>query len=139
MAHITYATDQPAGVLSAADPSVAALFEQGDREGLIVNINSWDDDSSFVGSRVVNWDPYSALETTSGGSQSPALGLFHEMVHAFGDPRVPVYPLDNGYDDTEEYRVIANYETPLATELGESVRYDHRPTPTYRVPCSTCR
>jgi RHS repeat-associated protein len=125
--------------LSGADPDVAGWFDRADREGLIVNINSWDDDSSVVGSRTVDWDPHSALQTTDGGSQTPALGLFHEMMHAFGDPTVPVYATGDAYDNTEEYRVIHNFETPLAIELGEDVRYDHSGIKTYPVPCSTCR
>jgi hypothetical protein len=55
------------------------------------------------------------------------------MEHAFGDPSVPILPTNNAYDNTEEYRVITQYETPLAIKLGEDVRYDHRGRP-YQVP-----
>jgi hypothetical protein len=77
---------------------------------------------------VVAWDPSGALRTTSGGRQSPALGLGHELAHAAVRPWV----LDAGsrihvraYDNAEERRVIRGAEAHAARTLGEATRADH--------------
>ena len=91
--------------------------------------------------RTVYWDPHSALRTTTGGNQTPALGLGHEMGHATGDRQqnaVLSNTPDQRYDNKEERRVIRNYENPAARELGESPRYNHAGTP-YNVNCPTCQ
>jgi hypothetical protein len=91
--------------------------------------------------RTVYWDPHSALKTTMGGHQTPALGLGHEMAHATGNRhmtgRLMMEP-DRQYDTKEERRVILNYEDPAARQLGESLRYNHGGTP-YNVACPTCQ
>jgi hypothetical protein len=83
----------------------------------------------------IRWDPTSALRTSDGGRQSPALGLAHELDHAsesnrtyarLQDLRVP------GYDSAEERRVITGSERHAARTLHESARRDHRGT-VYRV------
>ncbi len=96
-------------------------------------------------SRTVYWDPHSALKTTGGGRQSPALGLGHEMAHATGSShdhlvRTP----DSKFDNKEERRVILNYENRAAKELGESMRQNHdsyhdAQHGLYTVKCPTCR
>jgi len=91
--------------------------------------------------RTVYWDPHSALQTTTGGHQTPALGLGHEMAHATGDRHqnaVLSNTPDRRYDNKEERRVIRNYENPAARELGESPRYNHGGVP-YNVNCPTCQ
>jgi RHS repeat-associated protein len=91
--------------------------------------------------RTVYWDPHSALQTTQGGHQTPALGLGHEMAHATGnrhDTAVLSNTPDARYDTKEERRVILNYENPAARELGESTRSNHGGTP-YNVVCPTCQ
>jgi len=123
--------------LSEGVPEAAKLFDRAVREGLTVNIIDDHNDRAYLGRRIVYWDPRSALTTPDMINQSPALGLYHEMVHAFGDPTVPVIAMD-GYTNTEEYRVIRDYETPAARALNEGVRDSHGGNP-YRVPCSTCR
>lgn len=83
----------------------------------------------------IAWDPYSALRTTRGGRQSPALGLGHEVAHAIESPRREAALEDRAlkrYDTAEERRVIRGSERTAALALGESVRFDHRGTP-YRV------
>jgi RHS repeat-associated protein len=91
--------------------------------------------------RTVYWDPHSALETTDGGHQTPALGLGHEMAHATGN-RHDTAGLSNTpdarFDNKEERRVILNYENPAARELGESTRSNHGGNP-YNVDCPTCQ
>ncbi|MBV9648492.1 MAG: hypothetical protein JO043_13580 [Candidatus Eremiobacteraeota bacterium] len=86
-------------------------------------------------SHTIAWDPTSALRTTEGGEQSPALGLGHECAHAAARPSV----LDHGervrlarYDNAEERRVIRGAEAHAARTLREAQRYDHRGT-LYRV------
>ena len=91
--------------------------------------------------RTVYWDPHSALQTTEGGHQTPALGLGHEMAHATGnrhDTAVLSHTPDAQYEWKEERRVILNYENPAARELGESTRSNHGGVP-YNVDCPTCQ
>ena len=100
-----------------------------------LKVDSRGDDHFDPATGTIAWDPYSALRTTRGGTQSPALGLGHEIAHAVESPRVQaglsalVRP---GYDNAEEARVIRGSERHAARMLGESVRFDHRGT-LYRV------
>ncbi len=88
-----------------------------------------DDDAYDGARRTIDWDPHSALRTSGGGRQSPALGLGHELDHAAapwrarcaGEARAVA-----GYDNFEERRVIRGSETHAARMLGEAVRTDHR-------------
>jgi hypothetical protein len=77
----------------------------------------------------IRWDPTSALRTTHGGRQSPALGLAHELDHAAASARtyarLEAIRLP-GYDNAEERRVVTGSERHAARTLGESVRGDHR-------------
>ncbi len=76
----------------------------------------------------VFWDPRSALRTTGGGTQSPALGLGHELDHATVDPAIRMrgaFAYDAAYDNGEEKRVITGSEAHAARTLGEAVRHDH--------------
>jgi RHS repeat-associated protein len=60
--------------------------------------------------RTVYWDPDSALETTDGGHQTPALGLGHEMAHATGNRHMTAElsgMADPQFDTREERRVIS--------------------------------
>ena len=86
-------------------------------------------------SDTIYWDPTSALKTTDGGHQSPALGLGHEIDHAV-EARSTLSRLQrlrcHAYDNDEERRVIRGSETCAAKYLGESVRTDHGGT-LYRV------
>ena len=89
--------------------------------------------------RTVYWDPNSALETTDGGHQTPALGLGHEMAHATGNRHMTAElsgMADPQYDTREERRVILNYEDPAARQLGESTRSNHGGNP-YNVASPT--
>jgi RHS repeat-associated protein len=90
--------------------------------------------------RTVFWDPNSALETTEGGYQTPALGLGHEMAHATGDPALTDRLrniLDRQFSNMEERRVILNYENPAARQLGEATRNNHSARLTYNVESPT--
>ena len=93
------------------------------------------DDYYDPNSHTIAWDPHSALRTTSGGRQSPALGLGHELAHAA--ERSSRYDVHcdvrlRGYDNAEERRVIRGAEAHAARTLGEAGRFDHRGT-CYRV------
>jgi hypothetical protein len=71
--------------------------------------------------------------------QTPALGLFHEMVHAYNylfdraAMKKRNKTKDSDYDNAEERRVIEGYETPAAKILGEGVRTNHRGYPVRTV------
>lgn len=119
------------------DSEERRLFERLDasRRHFHLTINHRNDDHYDPGTNTIAWDPYSALRTTQGGTQSPALGLGHEVAHAVEAPsredaltshRLP------RYDNAEEQRVIRGSERHAARTLGEATRFDHRGT-TYRV------
>ena len=82
----------------------------------------------------ITWNPYSALKTTGGKTQSPALGLLHEADHALEEVSQPARFKKNqaasvtAYDNLEEKRVIKGTETRAAKKLGEGTRTDHRGT-----------
>jgi hypothetical protein len=106
-----------------------------------IAIDRTDDDSYDPELHVIRWDPHSALVTTDGGRQSPALGLGHELDHAAA-PRALGLRLasigDPDYDSAEERRVITGSEAHAARTLHEALRYDHDGT-SYRVPSPTMR
>ena len=81
----------------------------------------------------IYWDPRSALGGCDhGGSQTPALGLYHEMTHGAGDgPISQGYAAtpDAQYDTREERRVIRTFETPFALRHGEGIRHSHGGNP----------
>jgi hypothetical protein len=101
--------------------------EHADRP-LHLRINHHGNDSYDPSTDTIAWDPRSALATSEGGRQSPALGLGHELDHA----TVPAAVRERGearydpvYDNAEERRVIRGSEAHAARSLGEDVRYDH--------------
>jgi hypothetical protein len=100
-----------------------------------LSINHRNDDHFDPTTNTIAWDPYSALKTTRGGTQSPSLGLGHEIAHAVESPaREAAFSARAvaGYDNREERRVICGTERHTARTLGEAIRFDHRGT-TYRV------
>jgi RHS repeat-associated protein len=113
------------------DPETArmiSLLEGGGRGNIMVRTNLVHNDSFDPVTNTVNWDPTSGLVTTSGGVQSPALGLGHELAHAAGlrslTSNLSLIPA-GGYGNLEEFRVISFWEVGAATRLGEGIRYDH--------------
>ncbi len=121
------------------DPIESKLFKAlehaPDGRRYHLTINRRNDDHFDPNTNDITWDPYSALRTSGGGRQSPALGLGHEVDHAVEDPRIADglrNTPDPRYDNAEERRVITGSERHAARTLGESVRYDHAGT-TYRV------
>ena len=127
------------------DPAMRDIIDklESSKDKVFIVTNSKHDDQNrdgLLGQNVVRWDPHSALKTTEGGRQSPALGLGHELDHALQratNPNQPRYP-DPQYDNSEERRVITGSEASAARTLGDDRRYDHSGTP-YRVPSPTSR
>jgi hypothetical protein len=104
-------------------------------------INHHDDDSYDPNTHTIHWDPYSALLTTTGGRQSPALGLGHEIDHAVENAWTADHlqsMFDPRYDSLEERRVITGSELHAARTLHESIRFDHAGS-CYRVPSPIAR
>ncbi|MEO6835106.1 MAG: hypothetical protein ABI231_04270 [Candidatus Tumulicola sp.] len=93
-----------------------------------LTVNDRNDDHFDPNTDTIAWDPHSALRTTGGGHQSPALGLGHEVDHAVESPtreRQLAARTSRPYDTAEERRVITGSERHAAHTLGESVRRDH--------------
>lgn len=132
----------PPTARSAVDAAFAYLRRDGVERTLIdrlerapedcrIAVNRRGNDSYDPNAHVIHWDPTSALRTTTGGRQSPALGLGHEIDHAVEAIYRPATSdrlsasFDAAYDDKEERRVITGSETHAARTLGEDTRRDH--------------
>ncbi|GAB4351236.1 MAG: hypothetical protein Kow0099_35240 [Candidatus Abyssubacteria bacterium] len=103
--------------------------------------NNAHDDYYLPSKREIHWDPTSALRCPRGqGSQTPALGLGHEMAHANASWYERLYGwLPSGqYGNLEEKRVITGVETDAAGTLGEDIRTSHSGIP-FRVLTPTSR
>jgi len=123
------------------DPGERDLFDRLEHGSHAIRLatNAHGDDSYDPMTHTIHWDPHSALRTTAGGAQSPALGLGHEVDHAVEDDATRAALGERavrGYDTAEERRVIRGSEAAAARTLGEGQRYDHRGTP-YRVDSPT--
>jgi len=84
-----------------------------------------DPGNNHVGERRVQWNPAQALATTTGGVQSAALCLAHELAHAYHHDRIGYLDdslTGDNYVRVEEALTIPNEETWIANELGESTR-----------------
>jgi RHS repeat-associated protein len=90
--------------------------------------NNIHDDRFIPTTNTIRWDPHSALTCTgtgSSGSQSPAMGLLHEMDHAIGlNPALAVVP-DPAYGNLEEKRVIEGSERRAIQQLNQRRMKDH--------------
>jgi RHS repeat-associated protein len=94
------------------------------------------DDSFDPNTDTVNWDPCSALAIQhnagmlNGGTQTPPLGLGHELDHAAGkDQGTIAHGADPQYDTGEERRVITRSETAATGTLHEATRTNHGGAP----------
>jgi len=110
-------------------PLAQAVLNDAMAKGAVIHIVHNGDDHAEVGGDEVWWDPSVGLRTSSGATQSAALNLIHDLSHLFG----------SAADPNEEQRVIANFETPIANDLGEPTRADGSgvhvatPGPTYHT------
>ncbi|HME69187.1 MAG TPA: RHS repeat-associated core domain-containing protein [Myxococcota bacterium] len=123
------------------DGKVSKTIKELEDDPATVYIKELKDGQDGYLNHVIYWDARSALCTTTGGRQTPALGFLHEAAHALGDLQgTAASTQDNGtpYQNAEEQRVIDNIETPAAIKLGEDTRTDHGDH-AYPVPCSVCR
>ena len=116
------------------DPAAAQMIALLDNRATTYNIVFEHDGNDYYApvTHTINWDPFSALYCTCGGSQSPANGLLHEMAHAAGSgprARALANTPDPAYDNLEERRVIRTFETPYSLRHGECVRHDHAGQP----------
>lgn len=93
-----------------------------------LRVNDRNDDSFDPATDTIDWDPHSAMRTSEGERQSPALGLGHEVDHAVESPRIEAR-LDARasarFDTAEERRVILGSERHAARTLHEGMRADH--------------
>jgi hypothetical protein len=109
--------------------------------------------NNITGRSTIYYNPTSALKTgenilestisgstvvlfrEDGGTQSPALGLFHELGHNYEnwnnrrEQRRRARKSHESYHDLEEKYVIEKYENPAAKILEESTRGNHNGKP----------
>jgi len=128
--------DEALGYL-ARDRGVRSIIERLEGSPVVhrIAINHRHVDAYQPWNHTIRWDPTSALRTSHGGRQSPALGLAHELDHAAESERAFARLAGvrvRGYDNAEERRVITGSERHAARTLHESARSDHRGT-VYRV------
>jgi hypothetical protein len=120
------------------DPGMAFIIQDLQNSSTVytINFNNLNDDSFNPLTNVINWDPNSGCTSSTGGTQSPALGLGHELAHAqhpeLGNFLANITVLAGNYDNWEEWRVIWGAETDAAHTLGEPTRPDHDCTATPR-------
>ena len=124
-----------------ADRTLFLRLEHDPARTFHLRINRRDDDHFDPNTNTIAWDPHSALRTTNGGRQSPALGLAHEVDHAVESPGA--YDrlsdrIDPRYDNAEERRVIRGSECVAARVLHEDDRFDHAGS-CYRVASPVAR
>jgi hypothetical protein len=117
----------------ANSTTAEAKMEQAVADGVTINFIHDGNDQYRDGVNTIDWDPNSALavvDTTQPnlgtiGVQSAALGLAHEAAHA-NDPNIATDKsmADSQYDTVAE-RVAVGVEDQIATELGETLRFNH--------------
>jgi hypothetical protein len=108
----------------------AKLFEDLKNNPKSITIKQTTGQDTWYNDNVLYWDPISAMELCNSQKQTPALNLLHEAAHALGDLEENRKSLANKkgdpYHNAEERRVIIGIETPVAKELGEGTRDNHR-------------
>ncbi len=113
----------------AVERSLFDRLERSRARHYCLKIDHRNDDHFDPVTDTIAWDPHSAIRTTNGGRQSPALGLGHEVDHAVESPSREAALANRWsrpYDTAEERRVITGSERHAANTLGEGIRYDHR-------------
>jgi RHS repeat-associated protein len=125
---------QKAVAYISRDPGMAAIIKRLTDSPIpyTVRIN-YDNEVRFdEDTNSIDWDPTSALclkdnnRNPTGESQSPAMGLGHEMDHMANQVRGVHYKTrKKPWGTPEEQRVIQGSETALAKALGEGVRTNH--------------
>ncbi len=111
-----------------AERRLFARLEHARSRHFALRTNARNDDSFDPANNTIDWDPHSAMRTSGGGWQSPALGLGHEVDHAVEAPRREAAlnaRRSRRFDTAEERRVILGSERRAARTLGEAARNDH--------------
>jgi RHS repeat-associated protein len=113
------------------DPTMARIIRQLQRSRQVYTVSFIrNGNDSYLNGRV-EWDPTSSLLTTGGGCQSAALGLGHELAHAYEENRYPNWFARElgvpspAYGNQVERWAITGPETSAAHNLGEPTRLDH--------------
>ncbi len=97
------------------------------KKGVTIIFNPIKVDSARAITQEVVWDSKCAIYNPGTHKlTSPALALAHEFGHLIDGIPANEQKTDPDYDNNEERRVIEQYETPIARELGEAPRRDHK-------------
>jgi RHS repeat-associated protein len=114
------------------DPTMARIIRRLRRSRRVYAVSFiGNGNDSYLRGRV-SWDPTSSLQLVPGGAcQSAALGLGHELAHAYEEDLYPYwYAREHGirspaYLDQVERWAIIGPETSAARTLGEPTRQNH--------------
>jgi len=108
-------------------PSTRAFFQfaENSPEEFVVDVYSdfFTGHNNSKGNHIL-WYCHRGLRCPNGTTQTPALGLFHELVHAVG-PHVNYSFWNPKFGLDEELQDILGPETNAAQELGEGTRTEH--------------
>jgi hypothetical protein len=101
---------------------------------ILIECNLTDDDAyahAYAGAGYIAWDPLSSLKVTDTGWQSPAVGLIHEMYHAYQEfvlkdiyPNIPQKLISGGpagggkQPVSKEEIATVIFETKVCQELA---------------------
>ena len=122
--------------VSAGDQKNVISTLADDKHIFKIKEGKFDDEKYSPLTRTITFNPHSGLKVLddngnpTGERQTPALGLLHELGHAFVKLTKAFVPnfFNNGddqYDNKEDAWIIKNIETPAAKILNEGIRYNH--------------
>jgi hypothetical protein len=113
-------------------PAAVELLRAAVLAGVKIRIVTGATESAYhPETNVVFWNPAMAVRFVNGAIMSPAMVLAHELAHGVGRILNPVG--DPDYGNTEDRRVIMNYEQVIAGQLGEPSRSDHNGTTVFSI------
>ena len=122
--------------VSAGDQKNVISTLADDKHIFKIKEGEFDDEKYSPLTRTITFNPHSGLKVLddngnpTGERQTPALGLLHELGHAFVKLTKAFVSnfFNNGddqYDNKEDTWIIKNIETPAAKILNEGIRYNH--------------
>lgn len=125
------------------------VYDTLHRLGTEIPVEVIHDDNDFyahahAGGGFIHWDPLSALQVTESGWQSPAVGLIHEMYHAYQEfclkdlyPNMPQKLISTGPGgggkgpvSKEEVDTVV-FEAKVCKQLGRLGHENETPRTTY--------
>lgn len=129
------------------DPGMKQVIDalRASKDPLLIQFTKGEYDEWTPSDNTIYWNPNNAncivddRGVPTGESQSPAMGLGHEMDHAAGSAMKYILAriYSSQYSNYEEKRVITGLETSAANTLGEGTRKNHRGNSKYvRSPTS---